>query len=133
MAEILARSVHPAHAGEPEVARDSANQLVAEFYNVNGLVRVTLVAGEHRIRIETFRSNIWHFLDNAHATTIAGETRDGAVRAWAWYIELSIWSLMAMALSGLWLGLASRWRFVWTRVSIAVGCLAFGVLWWLER
>ena len=104
-----------------------------EFYSINGLLRVTLLESENRIQMQTFRNSIWRFIDNAHATTISEETRSGAVRAWAWYIEASIWSIIAMTLSGIWLGVTARWNFGWTRVSLAAGCAAFVALYWLER
>jgi len=44
-----------------------------------------------------------------------------------------IWSLIAMSLSGLWLGLSTRWNYRWTRVSLAAGALAFVTLYWLEK
>jgi hypothetical protein len=131
--ELVARMLSPAHAGRPIVRRDAANQLVTEFYSVNGLVRATLLKGEHRIEVRTFRNSIWRFIDNAHATTIAEQTPDGAVRAWASYIEFSIWSLIAMSLSGLWLGLSRRWKYAGTPISLITGCIAFLALYWLER
>jgi hypothetical protein len=130
---LLADTLQVAHAGPPVIHRNPANQLVAEFYSVSGMVRATLLEGERRVQIQTFRNSIWRFIDNAHATTIAEEGRDAALRAWAWYIELSIWSLIAMGLSGLWLGVAARWNFRWTRISLVAGCAAFAALYWLER
>lgn len=123
----------PPHAGPPVVRRNGANQLVAELYSVNGMTRITLLESERKARIEEYRNSIWRFFDNAHATTLAEQSGDWVVRAWAWYIELSIWSLVAMALSGLWLGVVSRWSFRWTRISFAAGCAAFVVLYWIER
>jgi len=131
--QALARTLDPAHSGPPIVRRNAANQLVADFYSVNGLVRATLLEGEHRVQMQTFRNSIWRFIDNVHATTIAESSRDGAVHAWAWYIEFSIWSLIAMALSGVWLGVSGRWNFRWTWVSLAAGCAIFAVLYWLEK
>ena len=133
VAELLAQVVAPPHAGPPVIRRNAANQLVTEFYSVNGMTRVTLLENEHRAQIQTFRNSIWRFIDNAHATTISENARGAAVRAWACYIELSIWSMIAMALSGIWLGVTARWNFVWTRISLAAGCAAFVALYWLER
>jgi hypothetical protein len=130
--DLLARTLAPAHAAPPVVRRDGSNRLVSEFYSVNGLVRVTLLQGERGIQIQTFRNSIWRFLDNAHATTIAEATGDRVVGAWAWYIEFSIWSLIAMSLTGLWLGLRSRWSYRWTRVALLAGTLAFAALYWME-
>jgi hypothetical protein len=130
---LIAQTLQPPHAGPPIVHRNPINQLVVEFYSVNGLVRATLDRGEERLQVQTFRNSVWRFLDNAHATTIAEQGGDRAVRAWAWYIEFSIWSLIAMSLSGLWLGLNTRWSYRWTRVALAAGSAAFVVLYWLEK
>lgn len=131
--QLLAETLAPAHSGQPVVRRNAANQLVAEFYSVNGLTRITLLESERRAQIQTYRNSIWRFIDNAHATTIGEQSRSGVVHAWAWYIELSIWSLVLMALSGVWLGVTARWKFRWTRVSLAAGCAAFVVLYWVAR
>lgn len=130
---LIRQTIDPAHAGAPFVHRNAANELVAEFYSVNGVVRATLLSGERQLRVETFRNSIWRFVDNAHATTIAEEGGDAAVRAWAWYIEFSIWSLIAMAATGLWLGLRTRWNYRWTKVAFAAGSAVFLALYWMEK
>jgi hypothetical protein len=133
VAELLAQAAAPPHAGPPGFRRNAANQLVTDLYSINGLTRITLIENEHRARIQTFRNSFWRFIDNAHATTISENARGSAVQAWAWYIELSIWSMIAMAFSGFWLGVTARWNYRWTRVSLAAGCVAFMALYWLER
>ena len=133
VAAQIASLLQPAHAGLPNIHRDTEHHLVADMYSVNGLVRATVLDKSSQLRVETYRNSIWRFFDNAHATTISEKTGDNAVHAWAWYIELSIWSLVAMTLSGVWLGVTSRWNFRWTRVSLAAGCAAFVALYWLER
>jgi hypothetical protein len=133
VAELVAQQMAPAHSGPPVMRRNGANQLVTDFYSINGLTRVTLLENERRAQIQTFRNSIWRFIDNAHTTTLSENASGAAVQAWAWYIELSIWSLIAMALSGVWLGLTARWNFRWTRVSLAVGCVVFLALYWMER
>ena len=131
--ELIRSRLQPAHAGKPNIHRDAQHQLVADFYSVNGLVRATLLDAEGQLRVETRRNSIWRFFDNAHATTIQESAYDWAPIAWSWYIELSIWSLMLMALSGMWLGLASRWPFWWTKASLAAGTLMFAILYWVQK
>ncbi len=129
----IAEQLQPRHSGHPNVRRNAAHQLVADFYSVNGLVRVTVLEAEGMLRVETLRNSIWRFFDNAHATTIQETARDWAPSVWAWYIEISIWSLIAMALTGLWLGLASRWNLWWTKASFVAGTLAFAVFYMVEK
>src|SRR4051794_20156971 len=48
VAQLIAEVLQPAHAGPPVIRRNGANQLVTEFYSINGLVRATLLDSEHR-------------------------------------------------------------------------------------
>ena len=132
-AELIGAQLQPAHAGKPGVRRNAQHELVADFYSVNGLVRATFLESQGQLRVETRRNSIWRFLDNAHATTIQETASSWAVRAWSWYIELSIWSLMLMALSGIWLGLTTRWPFWWTKASLVTGTLAFAASFWVLK
>jgi len=133
VARFIAALIQPNHAGDPVVRRNDSNQLVTDFNSINGRVHATLFESEHRVEVRTFRNSIWRFIDNAHATTISQRKRDSVVVAWAWYIEFSIWSLALMAISGVWLGIASRWNSGWTRAALAAGAAAFLVLYYLER
>ena len=133
VAQAIEGLIAPKHAEPPNIRRNGKNQLVADFYSINGLVRTTLLENEHKVEVQTYRNSIWRFFDNAHATTISEQSRSAVVGAWAAYIEFSIWSLVAMTLSGLWLGVTTRWNYRWTRVSLAAGCAAFLVFYWVER
>ncbi len=130
--EVIREKLQPAHSGKPDVQRDAQHRLVADFYNVNGLVRATLLESEGQLQVETRRSSIWRFFDNAHSTTIGGTASDWARDSWGWYIELSIWSLMLMALTGVWLGLTTRWQFWWTKASLIAGSLGFAILYRMQ-
>jgi hypothetical protein len=131
--EMIRAQLRPPNAGKPFVHRDAQHRLVADFYSVNGLVRATLLEKEGQLQEETRRNSIWRFIDNAHATTIQETASGWAPNAWAWYIELSIWSLMLMALSGAWLGLITRWPFWWTKASLVAGTLGFGIFYWMQK
>lgn len=132
--EKIASAVgRPPHAGEHYIHRDDSNRLAVDWYTANGLVRAVYLEPEHRVEVQTWRNSIWRFFDNVHATTVADRSPDPVVRAWAWYIEVSIWSLIGMCLSGIWLGVASRWRFVWARIALAAGCAGFAIFFLLER
>ena len=58
---------------------------------------------------------------------------DWRVRLWAFYNEVAIWALITMALSGLYLWLASRPKYRWAWVSFLTGSGAFAVLYVLTR
>jgi len=121
------------NSAAPVITRNAEHQMVVNFYSVNGLKRVTVLEGEGRIRIETMRNSVWRFVDNLHATTISEKSTGVAVRAWAWYIEFSIFCLLAMILTGCWMGLRFRWSFRWTPVSLVAGFAAATALFFLVR
>src|SRR5262245_57927308 len=50
--QLLANLLQPAHAGPPVIRRNAANQLIAEFYSVNGMVRATLLESERRVQVQ---------------------------------------------------------------------------------
>jgi hypothetical protein len=134
IADLIAQKLKPAHAGPPNAHRDpDTHELVADFYSVNGLVRVTALEQTNQLRVQTYRNSIWRFLDNAHATTISEQTSDAGVHAWAWYIEFSIWSLIFLVVSGAWLGLTERQRFRWTNITLAAGCAVFAAFYFLTK
>jgi hypothetical protein len=130
---LIAEKLRPRNAGAPNLRRDANHRLVADFYSVNGLVRVTLLETEGQLRVETRRNSIWRFIDNSHATTIQQSASEWAPKAWAWYVEISIWSLILMALTGMWLGITARWNFWWTKAAMAVGTAGFFIFVLVEK
>jgi hypothetical protein len=133
VAALIISQYRPPKSATPNPRRNAQHQLVMDFYSVNGLVRMTLLESSNQLQVETYRNSIWRFFDNAHATTLQEQHQDWPVRAWAWYIEISIWSLLLMALTGTWLGLTSRWNFWWTKASFAAGTVAFAVFYMVQK
>ncbi len=126
-------ALQPENSAVPFTTRNADHQLVVNFYSVNGLKRVTVLEDRHQIRIETLRNSVWRFVDNLHATTIAERTSGWAIRAWAWYIEFSIWCLLAMVLTGLWMGLRARFPYRLGQAAFLVGLGAAAALFILVR
>ena len=117
----------------PNPQRNPRHQLTVDFYNPNGLRRVTLLEPDHRLQVETFRNSIWRFFDNMHATTLREGAPWTAQRLWGWYIEIATLSMIWMIASGIWLGLGQRWSLRWTHFSAALAVIAFGILYYLEK
>ena len=118
---------------KPALRRNPENELVLNFFTLNGPFRVTVLEKENRLRIEPVRNNLWRFLNSAHSVTQAGNSRFLRVRLWAWYNEFAIWSLIAMSLSGVYLWLASRPQYRWAQLCFAAGTGVFIVLWAVTR
>jgi hypothetical protein len=112
--------------------RDVQGDLPLEFWSVNKVYKVLYAPKENRLRIEITQSSLPFFIDDLHTVTSLDQ-RDWRMRAWAWYNHFAIWSLMAMAISGVYLWLASRPRHRIAQYSFAGGAAVFILLYALTR
>ena len=115
------------------VRRNADNDLSFDFYNANGMRRAVVLEKENRIRLETRRNRLANFFNALHATTINNRSTDWRMRGWTWYNEFSIWSLIGMSLSGVYLWLASRPRYRPALYVFAAGGGSFILLYILTR
>lgn len=115
------------------IRRDSENNLTFVAYSQSGMRTITLLEKKNRLRIEARKNSFWHYVDEMHTTTVNRPNRDTVVRLWTWYTEFSIWSLILMPISGVYLWLASRPRFRWAQISFATGGIGFLLLYVITR
>ena len=113
--------------------RTAENDLLLDFYNINGIWRVVVLEREHRLRIEEIRNSTWLFLGDAHAATTGDEEAPRIVRAWALYNELAMWCLLAFCASGVYLWLTAQARLWWAWASLATGMAGFAAMWMAFR
>lgn len=101
--------------------RTADNDLLLDFYNVNGIWRVVVLEREQRLRIEEIRNSVGLFLSDVHAATTGDAEAPRIVRIWGLYNEAAMWCLAGFCASGLvlWLSAPDRDRWAW-------GCLAAG-------
>jgi hypothetical protein len=109
------------------------NHLLLDFYNINGIHRVTVLENEGVLRVENIRNGNGLFLEDIHAATPADEEAPPVVRAWAVWNEIAMWTLLLFCASGVWLWLAARRRFRWAWVSFAAGSASLAALWAVLR
>jgi hypothetical protein len=115
------------------VHRDANHNVSFMTYAPSGPRVVTLVERDQQVRVERRRNRLWHFFDNLHATTSANSAVDLRMRMWTWYVEFSIWSLIWMSISGIYLWLSARPAHRWAQAAFALGAGGFGVLYWVFR
>ena len=115
------------------IKHDKDNHLVLDYYTVNGMTRVTVLEQEKKLKFETTRVGFMDFLNRIHATTIRAEVPDLRVRGWIYYNEFSIWAMLFMTLSGIYLWLSSRPRWGLAQLSFAAGVCLFAALYWSIR
>lgn len=134
LADHVGRTLDLPLTGEPYgVRRDAAQHLQMTFYTPNGPRRVTVLENEHLVRIASDHPRLLSFLSNLHSTTTGNAAPRFLTRAWAWYNEIAIWSLILMSVSGMYLWLASRPGHRLAQISFAAGSGAFVVLYWMTR
>ena len=115
------------------IKHDKENNLLLDYYSVNGMTRVTVLEKEKRLKWEKTNIGFLDFLNRIHATTIRAEVPDFRVRGWIYYNEFSIWSMIFMTFSGLFLWLSSRPGWGWAQVAFASGLALFCGLYWMVR
>lgn len=115
------------------IKRNQENVLVLRFHSPNGIHEVTLLEAEKKVRISFGRNSLGQFLNLMHARTLYRSQPDLRIRLWALYVDLSIFSLLFMAASGIWLWAASRPRIWWAWLAFATGALLFAGLWAVTR
>ena len=113
--------------------RTSDNDLLLDFYNINGIWRVVVLERENRLRIEEIRNSTGLFLADVHGTTPGDADAPGLVRVWACYNEFAMWCLLAFCLSGGYLWLSAATRATWAWLSLGGGTLTFAALWMAFR
>jgi hypothetical protein len=115
------------------IRRDANNDLALNFYTPNGIRRAVVLEKEHRIRIETQHIGFANYLNGLHTMTLNNRSPDWRVHWWTYYNEFSIWSLIGMSISGVYLWLASRPRYRPARWTFALGSGAFILLYAMTR
>ena len=113
--------------------RTPENDLLLDFVNINGIYRVTVLEKEQRVKIEEIRNSAWLFLEDIHAGTGRDPEEASLLRAWGYYNEFAMWSLLAMALTGVYLWLASRPTLRWAQVCLVMSTAALVAFWWMVR
>lgn len=109
--------------------RTPENDLLLDFYNINGIWRVVVLERENRLRIEEIRNSLGLFLGDMHAITTGDAAAPPLIRAWAFYNEFAMWCLLAFCASGVYLWLTAQARSWWAWTSLASGSVAFAALW----
>ena len=109
--------------------RTSDNDLLLDFYNINGIWRVVVLERENRLRIEEIRNSLGLFLGDMHGVTAGDEEGPLLLRVWGVYNEFAMWCLLAFCASGVYLWLTAQARSWWAWTSLASGTVTLAALW----
>ena len=109
--------------------RTPENDLLLDFYNINGIWRVVVLEREQRLRREEIRNGTGYFLSDVHAMTPGDAEAPRLVRLWALYNEGAMWCLLGFCGSGMYLWLSAPGRNRWAWACLAVSTSALAGLW----
>lgn len=115
------------------IRRDRQNNLRFHLPTMAKGHDVVVFENESRLRVTTTTLDTWDTLFRMHELTRNHAAPDWRTQLWALYIELSIWSLILMAIGGIYLWLTSRPNLRWAQLSFAAGVVSFIALWTLSR
>lgn len=111
------------------LGRNKENNLRFRLPTPGHYHNVVVLEQENRIRITTQPFDRWQYLFHLHEMTPRPGQMDLRVKLWAYYGLFSVWALITMTVSGLYLWLNTRRRKLWwAQVSFSVGTLCFVVL-----
>jgi hypothetical protein len=107
------------------LGRDRQNRLRFRLWTPARFHEILVLEKQSQIQITTQPFDVWQYLFHLHEMTPGTGQPELRTQLWAWYIEFSIWSLMLMSLSGVYLWLATRPKYRLAQVSFAVGSAIF--------
>ncbi len=134
-AAVYARLAPPLSRPVPDwfLRRTPDNDLLLDFYNINGIWRVVVLEREQRLRIEEIHNSVGYFLSDVHAATPGDAEAPRLVRIWAIYNEAAMWCLLGFCASGLYLWLSAPERSRWAWVCMAASAASLSAVWILVR
>jgi hypothetical protein len=109
------------------LGRDRQNRLRFRLWTPARFYEILVLEKPGKVQITTQPFDVWQYLFHLHEMTPGTGQPELRTLLWAWYIEFSIWSLILMSLSGVYLWLASRPKYRWAQVSFAAGAAIFVV------
>jgi hypothetical protein len=133
--DVFARLAIPVVRPVPDwaIQRNADNVLVLDFYGPNGMHRATVLEREKAVRVEHARNTLGEFFTVMHTMTLYESPPDLRVKLWCLYVDLSIFSLLFMVVTGVWLWLRTRPKLWWAHAAFLSGTGLFAVLYALTR
>jgi hypothetical protein len=111
------------------IKRDGHNDLQLDFYNINGIHRVTVLEREHRLRIDEVHNAAATFFNDLHTVTLNDDEAPRLVRIWGYYNAFAMWCLLGFCVSGVYLWLTAPLRSPWAWGCLAAGTVTIASLW----
>ena len=133
VAEQILAAINPPFIGMARPRRDPQGRLFMNYFTPNGRRRFILHEEENRIEVQKNQMPLPGFLNSMHVQTWNHSHPAIEVKLWGAYNELSLWAMMFMTLSGLYMWIATRPGLRWTQWTLAAGTAVFFVVYFSLR
>jgi hypothetical protein len=111
------------------IKRNEQNDLLLDFYNINGIHRVTVLERERALRIDEVHNRLGTFFNDLHTVTLNDGEAPRLVRVWGYYNMFAMWCLLGFCGSGIYLWLTAPARSWWAWGCLGAGSLTMALLW----
>lgn len=101
--------------------RDEEGRLQVRYFTPNGDRRILLLERENLLRIERTPRALGGFLNLMHMQTSRTHNPGWEVHLWGAYNQFSLWAVIFMTVSGLYMWLATRPRMAWALWTLGLG------------
>jgi hypothetical protein len=133
VAERMLAVVDPPFAVRARPLRDPQGRLFVNCFTPNGRIRYILHEEENRIEVEEFVMPFLAFVNAMHVQTWNHSQPATEIKLWAAYNEFSLWAMLFMSISGVYLWLATRPGMRWAQWTAAGAALFFVVMYFSLR
>ena len=118
---------------EWDVKRDDQNRLQVLFWGPNGILQVTALEKKSKLKLEHRPAPLGAFMTELHMASTGNTPRSILMTVWAIYVEVSIFSMLFLIASGLFLWLTTRPTDKWAWAAFIAGTGLVSVLTVLSR
>lgn len=112
---------------------DAHKNMLVKFYRPGVILDATVLEEQGLIRVEEHVGSLLRYVSDMHQVTIQPGQFAPILQLWSYYTELSIWSLLALVISGVLMWLLSRPRYRPAQLCFYAGVTLFFFLWLIVR
>jgi hypothetical protein len=133
VAERMLATLKPPFIAAARPQRDGQGRLFLNYFTPNGRRRFILHEDENRIEVLTNFAPLPAFLNSMHVQTWNHSHPAIEAKLWGAYNEFSLWAMLFMTVSGLYMWIATRPGLRWTQWTFAAATAAFFVVYFSLR
>ena len=133
VAERMLAKLDPPFVRNARPQRDDQGRLFLNYFTPNGRRLFVLDEPQNRIEVREFPMPFLAFVNTMHVQTWNHSHPATEVKLWGAYNEFSLWAMLFMSISGVYLWLATRPNMRWAQWTAGAATLLFVALYFSLR